>query len=79
MKGGKKIVTVLLIGLLMAVMLVPAAAAADKQVSLVFNGQEYQADLFVKNGVSYICSIPGENPGLAFEEVKKNTCLYAAF
>lgn len=72
MKGGKKIVTVLLIGLLMAVMLVPAAAAADKQVSLVFNGQEYQADLFVENGVSYISAASlAKIPGLAFEEVEE--------
>lgn len=72
MKGGKKIVTVLLIGLLMAVMLVPAAAAADKQVSLVFNGQEYQADLFVKNGVSYISAASlAKIPGLALEEVEE--------
>ena len=61
----------LLIGL-MAVMLVPAAAAADKQVSLVFNGQEYQADLFVKNGVSYISAASlAKIPGLALEEVEE--------
>ena len=66
---GKRIFTVLLIGLLMAVVLVPVAAAADKLVSLTFNGQEYQADLFVEDGVSYISAASlAKIPGLAFEE-----------
>lgn len=48
-----KTTRVLLISLLALLMLVPAAFATD-QVALVFNGQEYQADVYVENGVSYI-------------------------
>ena len=65
---GKMVVRLLLFGLLMAVVSVPAVAA-EGQASLVFNGQEYQADLYVENGMSYISATSLSNiPGLALEE-----------
>lgn len=65
---GKKVATLLVIGLLLAVVLVPAAAAEGK-ASLVFNGQEFQVDLYVENGVSYIsAAFLKKIPGLALKE-----------
>jgi hypothetical protein len=68
---GQKIFKLLLIGLLMTVVLVPAAvaAAANQQVSLVFNSQEYEADMYIENDLSYISTASlTKIPGLAFEE-----------
>lgn len=50
---GKRMARLMLISLLTILLIVPTAFAND-QVSLVFNGQELKADLYVENGVSYI-------------------------
>lgn len=49
----RKVSRVLLMGLLALILLVQAAAA-DTQISLVFNGQEYRADVYVEKGISYV-------------------------
>ena len=54
---------------LLAISLVVPAAAANEQVSLSFNGQEYQADLYIENGVSYISAASlSKIPGLEIEK-----------
>lgn len=62
---GKRMARLMLISLLTILLIVPTAFAND-QVSLVFNGQELKADLYVENGVSYISAaslakLPGIN------------------
>ena len=67
MRNLKKALSVLVISLL-AISLVVPAAAANEQVSLSFNGQEYQADLYIENGVSYISAASlSKIPGLEIE------------
>ena len=68
MRNLKKALSVLVISLL-AISLVVPAAAANEQVSLSFNGQEYQADLYIENGVSYISAASlSKIPGLEIEK-----------
>jgi len=67
LRNLKKALSVLVISLL-AISLVVPAAAANEQVSLVFNGQEYKADLYIENGVSYIYAAAlSKIPGLEIE------------
>ncbi|KUO53081.1 MAG: hypothetical protein APF76_14920 [Desulfitibacter sp. BRH_c19] len=49
---GRKMGLLLLIGLLVVVLATPAAFADG--VSLSFNGEDYVADMYLENGVSYI-------------------------
>ncbi|HHX51109.1 MAG TPA: hypothetical protein GX711_06690, partial [Clostridia bacterium] len=63
MRAGKKICRLLLIGLIVLFLSIPAAIASE-QVGLVFNGQEYAANVYLENGVCYIATdslikIPG--------------------
>ncbi|MEL7568206.1 MAG: DUF6612 family protein [Dehalobacterium sp.] len=64
----KKASKLLLMGLLITLLLV-SAVVADEQVSLIFNGQEYQADVYVEKGVSYV-SVESlvKIPGLEVEQ-----------
>lgn len=64
----KKASKLLLMGLLITLLLV-SAAVADEQVSLIFNGQEYQADVYLEDGVSYV-SVESltKIPGLEVEQ-----------
>ena len=67
MRNLKKVFSILLISLL-AISLVVPAATANEQVSLSFNGQDYQADLYIENGVSYISANSlSKIPGLEIE------------
>ncbi|NMA15581.1 MAG: hypothetical protein GX930_10175 [Clostridia bacterium] len=64
---GKKMSMVFLTFLMVIFLLVPAAAST--QVNLVFNGYDYQADVYVENGVSYISGASLQKiPGLQVEQ-----------
>ncbi|MGF7186384.1 hypothetical protein GGQ84_002486 [Desulfitispora alkaliphila] len=68
MNNAKKVANMLLIGLLVVSLLVPAAVA-DEQVGFVFNGKEFQADVILENGVSYASTAQLKAiPGLTFEQ-----------
>jgi len=64
----KKVGMPLLMGLLITLLLV-SAVVADEQVSLIFNGQEYQADVYLEEGISYV-SVESltKIPGLEVEQ-----------
>lgn len=68
MNYRKKVLSILLISLL-TISLVAPAAFANERVSLLFNGQEYQANLYIKDGVSYISATSlSKIPGLGTEQ-----------
>lgn len=63
-----KIARLLLASLLLMAVFMPSAGAAGGQIGLVFNGQDFQADLYLENGVSYISTASlGKIPGLTSE------------
>ncbi len=66
---GKRIAVLLLVALLFAAVSVPSVAAAEGQPGLIINGQDYQADLYLRDGVSYIAAASlAKIPGLIVAE-----------